>query len=206
MSRIIPKYDVDLRCPCCAVHPVMKVHDTTTVAVLFCSSCEHAWVMDSGNVPRHEQPIRSGRAPRASANRAKGALESSGVLVRSASMPQHWDATPVDAVAIGELVVQGSAGSPAPGLHSSQYSGARATGAHHPPQEDSMSAPRWRWSLIGVWIALTCITFIAIGSMAARSWLLLVVFGAIPPAMLLWLWNEDRPLLIGSLRPRQKQL
>ena len=73
-------------------------------------------------------------------------------------------------------------------------------------RRDSMSAPRWRWSLIGVWIALTCITFIAIGSMAARSWLLLVVFGTIPPAMLLWLWNEDRPLLIGSLRPRQKQL
>ena len=69
-----------------------------------------------------------------------------------------------------------------------------------------MSAQRWRWSLIGVWIALACITFIAIGSMAARSWLLLVVFGTIPPAMLLWLWNEDRPLLMGSLRPRQKQL
>jgi len=69
-----------------------------------------------------------------------------------------------------------------------------------------MSAPRWRWSLIGIWIALAFITFIAIGSMAARSWLLLVVFGAIPPAMLLWLWNEDRPLLIGSLHPRQKQL
>jgi hypothetical protein len=68
-----------------------------------------------------------------------------------------------------------------------------------------MSAPRWRWSLIGVWIALTCIIFIATGSMAARSWLLLVAFGTIPPAMLLWLWNEDRPLLIGSLRPRQKQ-
>ena len=206
MSRIIPKYDVDVRCPCCTVHPVAKVHETPTVAVLFCSSCEHAWTMDSGNVPRHEQPIRSAHAPRASANRAnRAALESSGVLVRSASTPEHWDATPVDAVAIGELV-RGSAGSPAPDLHSSQYSGARATGGHHPPKEDSMSAPRWRWSLIGVWIALTCITFIAIGSTAARSWLLLLVFGAIPPAMLLWLWNEDRPLLIGSLRPRQKQL
>ena len=206
MSRIIPKYDVDLRCPCCAVYPVMKVHETATVAVLLCSSCEHAWVMDSGNVPRHEQSIRPARAPRASANSAKGALESSGVLGRSASTPEHWDWTPVDAVAIGELVVRGSAGSPVPGLHSSQYLGARATGTHHPPKEDSMSAPRWRWFLIGVWIALTCITFIAIGSMAARSWLLLVAFGAIPPAMLLWLWNEDRPLLIGSLRPRQKQL
>jgi hypothetical protein len=69
-----------------------------------------------------------------------------------------------------------------------------------------MSAPGWRWSLIGVWIALMCVTFIAIGSMAARSWLLLLVFGTIPPAMLLWLWNEDQPVLIGSLRPRQKQL
>ena len=206
MSRIIPKYDVDLRCPCCAVHPVAKVHETSTVAVLFCSSCEHAWTMDSGNVLPHEQPIRPACAPRASVNRAKrAALESSGVLVRSASTPEHWDATLNNAVAIGELV-RGSAGSPAPGLHSSQYSGARATGRRHPRKEDSTSAQRWRWSLIGVWIALACITFIAIGSMAARSWLLLVVFGTIPPAMLLWLWNEDRPLLIGSLRPPQKQL
>ena len=72
-------------------------------------------------------------------------------------------------------------------------------------EEDSMSAPRWRWSLIGVWFALTCMTFIALGSWAARSWLLLLVFGLLPPAMLLWLWNEDRPLLIGSLRRRQNQ-
>jgi hypothetical protein len=42
--------------------------------------------------------------------------------------------------------------------------------------------------------------------MTARSWLLLLVFGVIPPAMLLWLWNKDRPLLMGSLRRRQKQL
>ena len=69
-----------------------------------------------------------------------------------------------------------------------------------------MTAPRWRWSLIGVWFALACMTFVAINSMTHRSWLLLLVFGLIPPAMLLWLWNEDRPLLIGSLRRRQKQL
>ena len=69
-----------------------------------------------------------------------------------------------------------------------------------------MSAPQWRWSLIGVWFALTCMTFIAIDSMAARSWLLLLVFGFVPPAMLLWLWNEDRPLLVGSLHRRQKRL
>jgi hypothetical protein len=69
-----------------------------------------------------------------------------------------------------------------------------------------MSATQWRWSLIGAWLALTCMTFIAINSMAPRSWLLLLVFGTIPPAMLLWLWNEDRPLLIGSLHGRQKHL
>ena len=68
-----------------------------------------------------------------------------------------------------------------------------------------MSAPRWRWSLIGVCIALACITFIAIDSTTARNWLLLLVFGTVPPAMVPWLWNEDRPLLIGSLRQRQKQ-
>ena len=69
-----------------------------------------------------------------------------------------------------------------------------------------MSAPQWRWSLIGLWMAATCITFVVIDNMAARSWLLLLVFGLIPPAMMLWLWNEDRPLLIGSLHRRRKHL
>lgn len=68
-----------------------------------------------------------------------------------------------------------------------------------------MSTLRWRWSLIGVWFALTCMTFIAVDSMVPRSWLLLFVFGIVPPAMLLWLWNEDRPLLIGSLRSGKRQ-
>jgi hypothetical protein len=49
-------------------------------------------------------------------------------------------------------------------------------------------------------------TVIAINGMAPRSGLLLLLFAVVPPAMLLWLWNEDRPLLIGSLRTRQKQL
>lgn len=68
-----------------------------------------------------------------------------------------------------------------------------------------MSAPRWRWFLIGIWFALTCLTFIAIGSRGSSNWLMLLVSAVVPPAMLLWLWNEDRPLLIGSLRRRQKQ-
>ena len=68
-----------------------------------------------------------------------------------------------------------------------------------------MSAPRWRWSLIGAWLALTCVTFIAFDSTAIRSWLVLLVFGVIPPAMLLWAWNEDRPMPIGSLLGRRKQ-
>src|SRR5687768_16623475 len=54
--------------------------------------------------------------------------------------------------------------------------------------------------------ALTLMTFVAIDSMAARSWLLQLVFGFVPPAMLLWLWNEDQPLPIGSLHRRQKRL
>lgn len=68
-----------------------------------------------------------------------------------------------------------------------------------------MSAPRWRWSLIGVWLALTCLTFIGIDSMVLRSWLLLLVVGFLPPAMLLWAWNEDRPLPIESLNPRRER-
>ena len=69
-----------------------------------------------------------------------------------------------------------------------------------------MSAPQERWFLIGVWLALASLTFIATDNIAARSWLLLVVFGLLPPAMLLRLWNEDRPLLIGSLSGRRNKL
>jgi len=50
-----------------------------------------------------------------------------------------------------------------------------------------MSAPQWRRSLIGVWIAFTCLSFFVFGSMAAQSWAFFFLFAAIPPAMLLWL-------------------
>lgn len=63
-----------------------------------------------------------------------------------------------------------------------------------------MSAPRWRWFLIAVWIAVCSVSFVAIDSLTARSWLLLVALIIVPPLMLLWLWNEDRPMLLGSLR------
>lgn len=65
-----------------------------------------------------------------------------------------------------------------------------------------MSAPRWRIFVIVTWVALTCITFVWVGDVAPHNWLLLVVSGAIPPAMLLWLWNDDRPQLLGTLRER----
>jgi hypothetical protein len=67
-----------------------------------------------------------------------------------------------------------------------------------------MSTSQWRWSLIGIWLAFTCIAFVAIDSMAVRSWLLLLVVGVIPPAMLLWAWNEDRPVPI-ELHGQRKQ-
>jgi hypothetical protein len=63
-----------------------------------------------------------------------------------------------------------------------------------------MSPSRLRWFLIGAWIALTCTVFAWIGSLTARSWMLLFVSGAIPAAMVLWLWNQDQPQLLGPLR------
>ena len=63
-----------------------------------------------------------------------------------------------------------------------------------------MSTPQWRYLAIAVWVVLVCVTFVWIGSVALRSWLLLVVSAVIPPAMLLWLWNEDGPQLLGTLR------
>jgi hypothetical protein len=55
-------------------------------------------------------------------------------------------------------------------------------------------------------MVVAAVIFTAIGSLAARSWLLLLVTGLVPPVMLLWLWNEDRPLLIGSLQRRRRGL
>lgn len=59
---------------------------------------------------------------------------------------------------------------------------------------------RWRWFAIGLWITVAVMAFMMIGSTANRSWLLLILIGVIPPAMLLWLWNEDGPSLLGTLR------
>lgn len=69
-----------------------------------------------------------------------------------------------------------------------------------------MSAPRVRLLVIGVWVALACLAFVSTGSLVARSWLLLVVGGTIPPAMLLWLWNDDRPQPIGALRSTSRRV
>ena len=66
-----------------------------------------------------------------------------------------------------------------------------------------MSAPRWRWSVIGVWVTLACIGLVAIG-FTARTVSIFVACGIVPPAMLLWLWNEERPLVLGALSPRKR--
>lgn len=67
-----------------------------------------------------------------------------------------------------------------------------------------MSAPRWHPFLISVWFALTCLTFVAINSSVPGNWLMLLVFAVLLPAILLRVWNEDRPLLIRSVRRRQR--
>ena len=69
-----------------------------------------------------------------------------------------------------------------------------------------MTALRLRWSLIAVWVACTCIAFVVIDDMTARSLMRFLVFAVVPPTMLLWLWNENRPLVIGSLYRPHKQL
>jgi len=111
-------------------------------------------------------------------------------------------------IAVATLAVAGvvACGIETSGRSFSKYPRARAPRAHPLEGELDMSATRWRWSLIGAWLALTCMAVIAINGIAPRSWLLLLVCGVVPPAMLLWLWNEDRPLLLGSLHRRQRQL
>jgi hypothetical protein len=67
-----------------------------------------------------------------------------------------------------------------------------------------MSA-QWRWSVIGFWIVLSCIVFLAVGSTSQRSWLLLMVAAAIPPAMLLWFSSEDQSMVAAPLRLRHRR-
>jgi hypothetical protein len=67
-----------------------------------------------------------------------------------------------------------------------------------------MSSPQWHWYLIASWIAGAALVFIGVGGWTERSWLLLCVIAALPPAMMLWFWNEDRPLIMERIRMRQK--
>jgi hypothetical protein len=64
---------------------------------------------------------------------------------------------------------------------------------------------QWPWFAIAAWFALACITFISVDSMAARSWLLLLVAGALPPTMLPWLCDEERPRP-ATVRPPSARL
>ena len=63
-----------------------------------------------------------------------------------------------------------------------------------------MSSPHVRLYLIGLWMAVGAMVFIGVGSWTERSWSLLFVAATIPPAMMLWFWNEDRPLNMERLR------
>lgn len=60
-----------------------------------------------------------------------------------------------------------------------------------------MSAPRWRWWLIALWVALGGVAFLVMGSTTLRAFMVLAVLGVVPPVMLLWLWNDDGPLVSG---------
>jgi hypothetical protein len=60
-----------------------------------------------------------------------------------------------------------------------------------------MSAPRWRLSLILCWLVVAFAIFVMIGSLSVRSVSVLIALGVIPPAMLMWLWNDDGPLVSG---------
>jgi hypothetical protein len=66
-----------------------------------------------------------------------------------------------------------------------------------------MSAPRWRRSVIGIWVALAGIALFVMG-MSVRNVSVFFAAGVVPPVMLLWLWNEDQPMLLGSLNSRER--
>ena len=42
---------VDVSCFRCNTRPVMKVYENRSMAVLFCESCEHSWVVKPSDIP-----------------------------------------------------------------------------------------------------------------------------------------------------------
>jgi hypothetical protein len=64
------------------------------------------------------------------------------------------------------------------------------------------NSPQARWYLIALWIAVAAVVFINVGSWTGRSWSLLFITGTIPPAMMLWFWNEDQPLVMERIKTR----
>jgi hypothetical protein len=66
-----------------------------------------------------------------------------------------------------------------------------------------MSALSLRSPLTVIWIALAFVAFRWIDISSVRSWLTLMVVAVVPPLMMLWLWNDAKPVLIGALTRRQ---
>jgi hypothetical protein len=62
-----------------------------------------------------------------------------------------------------------------------------------------MTSLSLRHSLTVTWIGLLLVAFALVDISTVRSWLTLIVLAVVPPLMLLWLWNDDKPVILGAL-------
>lgn len=63
-----------------------------------------------------------------------------------------------------------------------------------------MSTLNTRWFLIAVWVVCAIGIFSVSDAPDMRAWSIFAVAALLPPVMLLWLWNEDGPAPLGTLR------
>ena len=66
-----------------------------------------------------------------------------------------------------------------------------------------MSVPSVRTFAIALWVCATVTALTWAHQLNAAHWTTVLVLVTVPPAMLLWFWNKETPLVIGSLSRRE---
>lgn len=61
-----------------------------------------------------------------------------------------------------------------------------------------MTGQHVRWSITALWVTIAVATFFPAGWSTATNWLLLAVAGAMPPVILLVLWQDAPPITIAE--------
>jgi hypothetical protein len=55
------------------------------------------------------------------------------------------------------------------------------------------------WWISAAWISLTLLVALAADASSVRSWMLVTIFGVVPPVVLLKLWSDGPPPTIAEV-------